>query len=368
MRIVFFGAGRFGIPSLGRLVRSGAHQLTVITRPDRPAGRGRKPRPCPFRAAATELGVPGLAPGRAGDPSSVAEIRALRPDIALVVDYGEILSRKLIAIPAGGCFGLHASVLPRYRGAAPIHHAILEGEEVTGVTIFKVVRRLDAGPIVATTTTPIHPDETTGELETRLSELGADLLGTWLPRILRGDLPLTEQDAEEATYAPKISKSDARIRWNSSSAALKNLVRAFHPWPGAHSYLRHEARGTVERLGIVRVEPLEKGGPAPAAGPARAAGASGAAAGSPARAAAPPGDAGGAGVATERSHGPGMVLEVLPDSIRVACRGGSVGILAVHPPGGREMSTADYLRGHQVQVGDRFLEGAPDPSRSGSPS
>ena len=219
MRIVFFGSGEFAVPTLERLhSQSETFPLVqVVTRPDRPAGRGKKLRPTPVRLRAGELGLGCIAPATTRDESVLALIASLKPDLFIVADYGEILGQALIDLAPIGIFNLHGSVLPAYRGAAPVAHALLERELETGVTLFRIERGLDSGPVVATRRLAVEPLETSGELEARLAEIAAELLGEHLPRFASGEFTEVDQAHDLATFAPKLEKADAEIDWTANA-------------------------------------------------------------------------------------------------------------------------------------------------------
>ncbi|MGQ9591709.1 MAG: methionyl-tRNA formyltransferase, partial [Planctomycetota bacterium] len=288
--------------------------VRVVTRPDRPRRRGGALAPVPVRARALELGLPCDAPASINLPEYAECLRRLEPDLAIVADYGEFISREVRSAPKIGIFNLHASLLPKYRGAAPVAHAILAGELVTGVTLFRVEARLDAGPIVDAAAIEIRPEETAGELEARLSRLAAELLGRNLEPLGRGSFREVPQDERLASFAPKLTKDAARIDWDAEPRRLADFVRALNPWPAAWSCLC--AGGRRERTIFLRVRP----GP-PAEGP------------------------GGA---------PGVVAEVRKDGFRVSCRGGTVEVLEIQREGGTALDAAAYLRGRALKLGDRF--------------
>jgi methionyl-tRNA formyltransferase len=238
VRTVFFGTPDFAVPSLRALVGEGFDVAAVITQPDRPRGRSRSSAARPaIKRVAEDEGLLVLQPANPNTPAFIAELQRLAPDLSVVVAYGHILKQELLDIPARGFVNVHASLLPRLRGAAPIEHAILEGDEDTGVTIMQMVARMDAGPIIHQIPTPIAPDETGGELTERLAELGALALVEGLALLDLHAAPGRHQDDEHATYAPKISRELARIRWEEPTARIARQVRAFDPRPGAWTLL-----------------------------------------------------------------------------------------------------------------------------------
>jgi methionyl-tRNA formyltransferase len=232
MRLVFIGTPAFALPSLEALARRYS-LVGVVTQPDRPAGRGRALQASPVKLRALELGLPVLEPARIRAPDAVSRLASLRPDLIVVVAFGQILPVPVLEIPAHGCLNVHASLLPRWRGAAPIQAAILHGDEVSGITIMRMDAGLDSGPILSQRSTPIGPRETGGELSGRLARLGADLLMETLPGYLAGELQPRPQDAEQATLAPMLKKSDGRLDPTLEAGPLSRQVRAYEPWPGS---------------------------------------------------------------------------------------------------------------------------------------
>jgi len=227
LRLLFFGTPAFAVPTLEALARE--HDIAlVIAQPDKPAGRGMKMQAPAVALKARELGLPLAQPPKIRNAEFLESIAALHADAGIVVAYGKILPANLLAIPPRGFLNVHASILPKYRGAAPIQRAIEHGETTTGVTIMRVDEELDHGPMLAVETTGIGPDERTPSLAARLSRLGADALA----RVLATSPAETQQDHAAATYAPKIEKSEGAIQWSESTAAIYNKFRAFDPWPG----------------------------------------------------------------------------------------------------------------------------------------
>ncbi len=317
MRVVFFGAGAFGLPTLEMLHSRGktVDLVRVVSRPDRPSGRGRKLTPTPVRARALELGIDCDTPEGANDPAYLDELASLKADVFIAVDYGEMLRRRLRELPRRGIFNLHPSLLPRYRGAAPVPHSLLAGEEVTGVTLFRIERKLDAGPIVDVEKVTVEPLETSGELEARLARVAAGLLERNLETFRGGDFQETPQDDELATFAPKLHKRDAAIDWNRDPVTLTNFVRAMNPWPAAWSVLRQAGR-KPERTVFLRVRPA-------------------------------PG-------ASRQGLRPGQVEDVRKDGFRIRCEGGAVEVLELQREGKAALPAAAYLQGRSLRPGDSF--------------
>ncbi len=230
MRIIFMGTPDFAIPALNALHKAGHTMLAAYTQPPRAAGRGKKLRPSPVQREAEVLGIPVRSPTSFKDADTREAFAALKPDVAVVAAYGLILPQAVLDIPAHGCLNIHASILPRWRGAAPVHRAIMAGDPVTGVTIMQMEAGLDTGPMLATVRAPIE-GRSTGEMTEVLAELGAQLMVGTL-RELKNHRPLA-QDAEEATYAPKIDKAEARIDWSQDATTIERQVRGLAPSPGA---------------------------------------------------------------------------------------------------------------------------------------
>jgi methionyl-tRNA formyltransferase len=232
-KVIFAGTPDFALASLRALVESGRTPVAVLTQPDRPAGRGKKMTASPVKLYADAQGVPVLQPTSLRDEAAVAELKALRPDVLIVAAYGLILPQSVLDIPTHGCLNIHASALPRWRGAAPIQAAILAGDDTTGVSLMAMTAGLDSGPVYTIENLRIGNDETAAELHDRLAALGGRVLVDRLDDILEGRATAVDQDESLATYAPKIVTSDARIDWSSGAAELARHVRAYNPFPGA---------------------------------------------------------------------------------------------------------------------------------------
>ncbi len=238
MRIVFLGSGAFAIPSFEALLAGGHEMAALVTQPDRERGRGRTLAPPPLKPVAQARGVSVLQPRRIKDPEAVQALKALAPELQVVVAYGQILPRSVIEIPPRGTLNVHGSLLPRYRGAAPISWAIAQGETETGVTTMRIDEGLDTGPLLLARATPIGPEETAAELEPRLARLGADLLLETVRGLAEGRLADKPQDPSLATFAPLLKKEDGRIDWSMRAEVLARRVRGFNPWPGTHTLWR----------------------------------------------------------------------------------------------------------------------------------
>jgi methionyl-tRNA formyltransferase len=241
LRLVFAGTPEFAVPSLQACLASGADVVAVYTQPDRPAGRGRKLAASPVKQAASAAGVAVEQPETLRDAAARARLAAYAPDLLVVVAYGLILPKAVLALPRLGCWNVHASLLPRWRGAAPIQRAILAGDAETGVDLMQMEAGLDTGPILLEARTPIAPDDTGGSLHDRIAALGARTLADGLARTLRGEtLVATTQASDGVVYAHKLDKAEARLDWNESAAALARKVRAFDPWPVAEAEIHGE--------------------------------------------------------------------------------------------------------------------------------
>lgn len=237
MRIVFMGTPDFAVPSLRALVEAGHEVLSVITQPDRPRGRGGKVSFSPVKEAALDLGLPVYQPARVRRPEAVETIRELRPDLLAVVAFGQILPPAVLELPRLGSINVHASLLPRYRGAAPIHWAVINGDTETGVTTMWMDAGLDTGDMILKDVTPIGPDETVGDLHDRLAVIGAGLLAETIRRVETGTAPRLPQDPALATLAPMIRPEHELIDWTRPSAEIHNHIRGMNPWPVAYSCL-----------------------------------------------------------------------------------------------------------------------------------
>ncbi len=253
LRIAFFGTPEFAVPTLQKLIDSRHQLVAVVSQPDRPRGRGHHEQPTPIKLAAERATIPVLQPARIREAPFLESVRAMNLDLGVVAAYGKILPDELLAMPRLGMINVHASLLPEYRGAAPVHRAVIDGRSETGITIMRVVRELDAGPTFATATRPIGQDESSVEVEQALAGLGADLLVEVVEQMAGGIAREEPQDHDRATYAHKLTKTEGTIDWGQPAARLHNLVRGLQPWPlvSAHldgrRYLLHRTHRTGER-------------------------------------------------------------------------------------------------------------------------
>jgi methionyl-tRNA formyltransferase len=336
MRLVFAGTPAPAVASLDALLASRHEVAAVVTRPDAPAGRGLRLGPSPVAARAAEAGVEVLRPARPRDPEFIARLREIAPDCCPVTAYGALIPDQVLEIPARGWVNLHFSLLPAWRGAAPVQHAIRHGDDVTGATTFRLVHELDAGPTFGMLTEPIRPADTAGSLLQRLSAAGADLLVTTLDMIELGELEARPQPADGVSFAPKVTPADAEVDWKLAALAVDRLIRSCTPAPGAWTRLD----GTRIKLG-----------PVSPVGPARSAGSGGLA--GPASTPGPAGTpAPGGGLAADQVPGPGELL-VLRDRVLVGTGTRPVQLGDVQADGKRRMPAADWARGLRLQ--DRLV-------------
>jgi methionyl-tRNA formyltransferase len=334
LRIIFMGAADLSCASLEVLAHSAKFQIAaVITHPDHPKGRGLKPQPSPVKSLALQLGLPVFQPERARDEKFIVELRALQPDLIVVVAYGQILPPAILDLPRLGCLNVHTSLLPKYRGAAPIQWAIANGDIETGVTIMKMDEGLDTGDIVAQRYTPIRPEDDSVTLHDRLARLGAELLVQTIPDYAAGKIQSVPQPAKGASYAPKIKKEDGRIDWNWPARTILNRLRAFTPWPGAFTF----------GLGIplsggnaIRTKEPPKGGTPSTPRP----------------------------ILlkiwkveiVERSGRPGEILSADKNGIVVVCGENALRILELQREGGRRLNAGEFLAGYPLKAGANFAQ------------
>lgn len=255
-KIVFMGSPEFALPTL-RGLAANYTVVGVVTQPDRPAGRGRGLTPPPVKQLALQLGLPVIQPQRLKEPDAMQQIQEWAPDAIVVAAFGQILRPAVLDLPRFGCINVHASLLPRWRGAAPIQAAILEGDQQTGITIMRMDPGVDTGPILSQQATPILPEDTAGSLAERLAELGALLLLDTLPAYLSGEVQPQPQQEALATYAPMLNKADGQLDFSQPADVLARRVRAFHPWPGAFTLWEGQV------LKILRAHPVETTSPVP---------------------------------------------------------------------------------------------------------
>lgn len=307
MRIVFCGTGEIGAPALRALLDSKKHTvISVITQPDKPAGRDLKPRMSAIKHIALDHGLPVQQPEKLRSASALDDLRALTPDLMVVAAYGQILPKSVLETPRLGCLNLHASLLPRHRGASPIHAAILAGDRETGITVMSMDEGLDTGDILLTKPVTIGPDETTGQLHDRLAEVAAPCLLEALDLLEAGIAPRIPQDNALATYAAKLKKTDGLLDWHQPAEKLAIRIRAMSPWPGAYTHLS----GQTLKIHSARTD--------------------------------------------SASGQPGEILSAEPGVLQVGCGSGSLILQTVQLEGRKRLTAAEFLRGHPLAPGTRL--------------
>ena len=307
MRLIFAGTPEFAVAALAALIDAKHDIAMVLTQPDRPAGRGLRETPSPVKRLAQQQGIDVFQPITLKTPDNQAKIAAVKADAMVVAAYGLILPQAVLDIPCLGCINIHGSLLPRWRGAAPIHRAILAGDRETGITIMQMAAGLDTGPTLLRESIPIDAKDTTATLHDQLATLGGKLIVRALEQLQNGALPGTPQPDEGVTYAAKISKSEARIDWNLSAAEIERQVRAFNPFPIA------QTRWRGETLRIWKAE-----------------------------------------LAGEENRNPGSIVTVEKDRIVVACGEGTLALTELQRAGGKRLAARAFLQGISIQVGERF--------------
>ena len=309
-RVVFMGTPEFAVPSLKALAEDGRYDIVgVITQPDRPAGRGNRLTACPVKQFALEKGLSVYQFERIRRPEGVEQMKALAPDVCVTAAFGQILTQELLDIPVHGTVNVHASLLPKHRGSAPINWCILMGERETGVTIMRTDAGIDTGDMLKSASTPIGELETAGELTARLSELGARLLADTLPDYLEGRIEPVPQDHDAASYQPMLDKAMGEVDWTQSAAALACRVRGLNPWPCAYTDLD----GGRLKLYLARA------------------------------------------VDCNVNAAPGTVIASSPkEGLVVRCGEGALEILEMQAPGGKRMAAKAYLMGKKIEVGTTF--------------
>ncbi len=307
LRVVFMGTPEFACPTLQKLIDRGEDVIAVVTQPDRPKGRGQKTVPPPVKELAEKNGIPVLQPLKVRAPEFIEVLKGMKPDLIVVVAFGQILPKALLDIPEFGCINVHASLLPHYRGAAPLNWCIINGETETGVTTMLMDEGLDTGAMLVKKTTPIDPEEDTRSLHDRLSVLGAETLSETLDLLAAGKLDPEKQDDSLSCYAPMLKKEHGLIDWNREPLAIKNMIRGMSPWPGAFTWLD----GKMVKIYKVRIHEMQDRNPAP----------------------------------------PGTVLKVGKDGIEVACRGGAIIIDELQLEGRKRLPAGDFLAGCKILPG-----------------
>ncbi|OMD95252.1 MULTISPECIES: methionyl-tRNA formyltransferase [Paenibacillus] len=307
MKIVFMGTPAFAVPSLQMLVDEGYEVVAVITQPDRPQGRKKILAPSPVKEAALALGLPVLQPERMRRPEAVAELAAYEPDLIVTAAYGQILPKAVLDLPRNGCVNVHGSLLPKYRGGAPIQRSIINGEKVTGVTLMYMAEGLDTGDMISRVEVAIEAEDTSGILFEKLSLAGRDLLKSEMPRLVSGKVQAVQQEDSEATYAPNLNREDERLDWNASSRDNYNRIRGLVPFSGAFTLWNGETfKAWASKL------PEEQ---------------------------------------KASDSAPGTVLSVTEQGVEVKTGDGSLLLTTVQPAGKKAMSAADFSRGAVMKPG-----------------
>jgi methionyl-tRNA formyltransferase len=316
-RILFFGTPEFAVPALERLLRSPYQVAGVVTQPDRPSGRGQRVTEGPVKRLARAHDVAVMQPERLRDEGVASRVKVLEADLAVVAAYGKILPESLLAIPTYGFVNVHASVLPRYRGAAPVQRAVMAGDRQTGVSIMRVVKELDAGPVFAVAACPIGPEDTADVVEHALAELGAGLLMRVVDDIAGGRAHPTPQDHSLATYAPRLTREEGLIEWGRPAQMIHNHVRGLHPWPHAFTFLDGSRYIVLQTALTDRTIRSRRG--------------------------------------SDEALQPGEILRADGDHLEVAAGDGeALGLLEIQPEGRRPMNARDFLAGHRLRPGQVF--------------
>jgi len=309
MRIVFFGTPEFAVPSLKGLLGSPHTVVGVVTQPDRPRGRGQRVTDSPVKASAIAHGVSVIQPSRLREPEVAQTLSGWSPDLGVVAAYGKLIPEDVLHLPRFGMINVHASLLPKYRGAAPVHRAVIDGVAETGVTIMRMVAALDAGAMLAKVKRPVGPDETSDEVERDLSTLGVPLLLSVIEQLGTGSITGELQDEALSTYAPRLTKEEGLIDWTLPASSIHNRVRGLHPWPHTYTYL-NGARVIVRRSHVEADGTIEA---------------------------------------------PGAIVHVSRDCVHVATgHGGRLALVELQPEGRRAMPARDFLAGHPIQPGTRL--------------
>ncbi|MBP1991435.1 methionyl-tRNA formyltransferase [Paenibacillus eucommiae] len=320
MKIIFMGTPEFAVPSLQLLIEEGYSIVAVVTQPDRPKGRKRILTPPPVKVEAEKHGIPVLQPEKLRQADSVELLRAFQPDLIVTAAYGQILPKSVLDLPAHGCINIHASLLPKYRGGAPIHYAVMQGEPVTGVTIMYMAEGLDTGDMISRVEVPIADSDTTGTMFEKLSAAGAGLLKSTLPELLEGRIQASVQNEADAVYSPNIKREDERIDWSRSALSIFNQIRGLNPFPGAYTTWNHE---------VMKIWASRKPEPA---GERES----------------------NDGLKRDLPAGmpvPGTVLQSRPEGIEVKTGDGTLWLTEIQPPGKKAMEVAQFIKGSSIPDG-----------------
>lgn len=309
MRIVFMGTPDFAVETLKEIIASKHECIGVYTQPDRRSGRGKKVHFSPVKEIAVEAGIPVYQPRKIKESEHVEELKGLNPDLIVVVAYGQILSQEILDIPKFGCINVHASLLPKYRGAAPIHWAIIDGEKETGVTTMQMDIGLDTGDMLLKGKIDITENMTMGELHDELAAIGGKLLIDTLDKLEDGSLEPEKQEDSQSNYAPMLGKDDEKIDWNKTSEEIHNKIRGMNPWPGVHSYLN----GKRIKFNSSQIVDIESAG-----------------------------------------ENVGEIVEINSDGLVVQCKKGSILIKKLQPEGKKSMHARDFANGYKISENEIF--------------
>jgi methionyl-tRNA formyltransferase len=315
VNIIFMGTPEFAVPSLQALLEKGYSVIAVVTQPDRPKGRKRVLTPTPVKVEAEKHGIPVLQPEKLRQADSVEALRALKPDLIVTAAYGQILPKSVLQLPEHGCINIHASLLPKYRGGAPIHHAVMRGEKVTGVTIMYMAEGLDTGDMISKIELPIEDADTTGTLFEKLSYAGAELLKQTMPDLLQGRTKAIPQNEAEAIYSPNIRREDELIDWTRPALAIFNQIRGLNPFPGAYTLWNGETMKVWASRKPLGVSDMAHGSQSTSA------------------------------------HVPGTVLNSCDDGIEIMTGEGTIRLTEIQPAGKKAMDVAQFLRGSSIPNG-----------------
>jgi methionyl-tRNA formyltransferase len=311
MNIVFFGTSGFAVPALEKLLSSSHRVMAVVTQPDRPAGRGQELQASPVKEVAVAKELHLFQPENCNEYDFLRELRALSPDVIVVVAYGQKLGNDILQMPRYYCLNIHPSLLPKYRGPEPVARALMNGDPFGGVCVVKVVEKMDAGPVLGVARVPVPPEVTTPEMEDQLSIVGADLLVEVLDRVQDRTAIEVPQEERDSSYAKKFEKNDGRIDWRKPASKIQNFVRALIPYPCAFTFM-----GGKQRVVIWKVK--------------------------------------GTRYPQKPDHRPGTIVGVDKDSFRIACADGDVTVLELQPENKRRMSAAEYINGYQPKIGQFY--------------
>ncbi len=312
MKIVFLGSGEFGLECLNTLACSNHSLLFIVTQPPHPAGRGRKTTPTPVARWADSNSVPYIETDNVNTPQMIEEISACEPDLIVVIAFGQKIGNDLIGLPPKGAINVHASLLPKYRGAAPINWPVINGDKQTGISIIALAEKMDAGDILTQSATDIGPEETAGQLHDRLAQIAAPLLLQTIDQIANGTAVYTPQDHSKATLAPKLKKTDGFLDFNEPAEMLHRKIRGFWPWPGASAIYVSKKADKPLRVTIAMAEIVETSNPAD------------------------------------------LTPGTLDENLNVICTPDALKITKIKPTGSRLMDFKDFVNGHQTQAGDSF--------------